>query len=45
MVKKIGRTKTVIKVGKISGKCDILTVEEIWISLIGNKTNRTLKQV
>ena len=38
MVKKLGRTKKVIKVGKISKKYDILTVEEKRIYVIGNKT-------
>ena len=32
------RTKKVVKVGKISGKNDILTVEEKLVSIIGNKT-------
>ena len=43
-----GRTKIVIKVGEISGKYDILIVEEKRKSLIGNKTEiileMTLKQ-
>ena len=37
MVQKLGRTKKLIKVGKINGKYDILTVEEKWISIFGNK--------
>ena len=32
-----------IKVGKISEKCDILTVEEKRMALIGNKTKRSLE--
>ena len=36
--KKLGRTKKVINVGKISGKYDVLTVEEKRVSLILNKT-------
>ena len=43
MVKKFGRTKKVIKVGKISEKDEMLTVEEKRISLIGNKTKRILE--
>ena len=42
MVKKLGITKKVIKVGKISGKSDILTVEDKRISLIVNKTKISL---
>ena len=38
-VKKIGRTKKLIKVGEISGEYDILTVKEKLAWLIGNKTN------
>ena len=34
MVQKLGITKKVIKVGKISGKSDILTVEDKRIALI-----------
>ena len=43
MVQKLGRTKKVIKVGEISEKCDILTVEEKETSLIGNKTKVILE--
>ena len=41
--KKMGGTKKVIKVEKISEKCYILTVEEKRICLIGNKTKRGLE--
>ena len=41
--KKIGKTKKIIKVGEISEKDDILTVGKKWISLIGNKTKRSLE--
>ena len=37
MVQKIGKTKRVIKFGKIGGKYDILTVEVKRIDLIGYK--------
>ena len=43
MVQNLGRTKKVIKVGKVSGKYEILTVEENQISLIGNNTKRILE--
>ena len=43
MVQKLGRTKNMIKVGKISEKYDISTVEEKIISLIGNKMRRILE--
>ena len=43
MVQKLGRTKKVIKVGKISGKYDILTVEEKWIALIGKRLKEAFK--
>ena len=43
VVQKLGRTKKVIKVGKISGKYDILTVEEKWITLIWNRKKRSLE--
>ena len=33
-----GRTKNGIKIGKVSEKCDILTVEEKRIALIRNNT-------
>ena len=39
----MGRTKKIIKVGKISGKDDILTVEEKRISLIGHKKKISLE--
>ena len=42
MVQKLGITKKVIKVGKISGKSDILTVEDKRIALIINKTKISL---
>ena len=38
MVQKVGNNQKVLKVVKISGKDDILTVEEIEISLIWNRT-------
>ena len=38
-----GRTKIVIKVGEISGKCDILTIGGTQISLIVNTTKRILE--
>ena len=41
--KKLGRTKKGIKVGIISGKDDILTVEEKRVSFVGNKTKRSLE--
>ena len=41
--KKLGRTKKVIKVGKIGDKYDIFTVEEKRIVLIGNRTKRILE--
>ena len=41
-VQKVGKNKKAIKVGKISEKDDILTVEERPIALIGNKTKRSL---
>ena len=41
--KRLGRTKKLIKLGKISGKYGILTVEEKLISLIGNKTKIILE--
>ena len=43
MVQKLIRTKKGIKVWKISGKYDILTVEENRISLIVNKTKTSLE--
>ena len=43
MVQKLGRTKKVIKVGTVSEKDDILTVEEIRIPLIGNGTKIILE--
>ena len=39
MVQKLGITKKIIKVGEISVKYDILTVEEKRIVFIGNKKN------
>ena len=41
--KKVLRTKKVIKIGRSSGKDDILTVEEKWTYIIVNKTKRILK--
>ena len=41
--KKSGRTQKVIKIGKISDKYDILTVEEKQISLIGDETKISLE--
>ena len=43
MVQNFGNIQKVVKVGKISFKYDILTVEEKLISLIGNKTKRSLE--
>ena len=43
MVQKLERTKKVIKVGKIIGKYENLTVEDKWISLIGDNTKRSLE--
>ena len=43
MVQNIGRNQKMIKVGKTSEKYDILTVEEKLISVIGNKTKRSLE--
>ena len=43
MVQNIGKNQKMIKVGKISEKYDILTVEEKLIPLIGNKTKRSLE--
>ena len=43
MAQKIGNDQKFIKVGKISDKDDILTVEEKLISLIGNKTKVSLE--
>ena len=42
-VKKLRGTKKVIKVGKISGKNNILKFEEEQISLIVNKTKISLE--
>ena len=39
----MGRNRKVIKVGEISGKYDILTVEEKQIYLIGNNMKRRLE--
>ena len=39
----MGRTKKAIKVGKISEKDEILTLEEKRISLIENKTKRIIE--
>ena len=39
----MGRTKKVIKVGKISCKDDILIFEKKRVVLIGNKTKRSLE--
>ena len=41
--KKLGRTKKVIKVGKISEKYDILTVEERLIALFVDKKKRSIE--
>ena len=43
MVQKLVRTRKVVKVGKISGKYDILIVEEKRVSLIVNKTKIILE--
>ena len=43
MVQNLVKTKKVIKVGKISGKYYILSVEERKISLIVNNTERSLE--
>ena len=43
VVQKLGRTKKVIKVGKISGKYDILPVEEKSVALIRNNIKRILE--
>ena len=40
--KKLGRIKKVIKFEKVSGKEDILTIEEIQVDPIVNKTKRNL---
>ena len=42
MVQKIGKKQKMIKVGKTSGKDEILTVEEKILSPIGNKTKGSL---
>ena len=42
-VQKIGKNPKVIKVGKVSEKYDILTVEEKLIALIVNNTKRILE--
>ena len=39
----LGRTKKVIKVGKIRGKYDVLVFEEKRIALIGNKKKINLE--
>ena len=43
MVQKQGRIKKLMKVGKISGQDDILTVKEKQIELIVNKTKSSLE--
>ena len=43
MVQKIGMTKKVIKVGNISCKDDICTVEDKLLALIGYNTKRNLE--
>ena len=43
MVQKFGNSQKVVKVGKISFKYDILTVEEKQIALIGKKTKMSLE--
>ena len=43
MVQKLGRSKKVIKVGKISGKYYILIVEEKRVTFIGKKAERSLE--
>ena len=43
MVQKLCRIKIVLKLGKIVGKCDILTVQEKKQELGGNKTNIRLE--
>ena len=43
ILQKLGRTKKVIRVGKISEKCDILTVEGERIALVTNKMKRSLE--
>ena len=42
MIQKLGRTKKVIKVGKIRENYDVLTAEEKRIYLIGDKTKISL---
>ena len=42
-VQTLGKTKKLIKVGGISGKYDILKVEEKQVALIENKTKWVLK--
>ena len=43
MVQKIRRNQTILKVGKICDKDDILTVQEKRVPLIGNKKKGTLE--
>ena len=43
MYQKLGRTEEMIKVGNISEKCDILTVEEKRIARIVNRTKSSLE--
>ena len=43
VVQKLGRTRRVLKVGKMSTKYDILTFQEGKISHRGNKTNTILE--
>ena len=38
--KNLGRSKKVVKDGKINGNYDILTVDEKQVKIIGNKTKR-----
>ena len=42
-LQKLDRTKIVLKVGKISAKDNILTVQDESTSRIGNKTKRSLE--
>ena len=45
MVPKLGKTKKVIKVEKISGKDDILPVEDKRVALLGNNKKEALKLI
>ena len=43
MVQILGSNKKVIKVGKIDGNCDVLTVEGELIAVNGNDTKRVIE--